>query len=241
MSKACCSLPPVSAEYTPKGTYGKVAGLKSYTVGPEDAKAAVLVVYDVFGYSPQILQGADILASGGYRVVMPDFLQGSYATADMFSGTPEGNAKRDKYFSGFPGVPTSQSDQIGAALAEVKAKYPKVGTVGYCWGWKATTTAKDVNDFTAIATCHPSFIDVEDADKVNVPVCLLPSKDEDKKTVNAVYEKLEQKNPGQNTIKWYDNDVHGWAAARGDLSGNEHTKAYQEAYADLLTFFKAKL
>jgi hypothetical protein len=57
LTPACCSLPPVSAEYTPKGTYGKVAGLKSYTVGPEDAKAAVLVVYDVFGYSPQILQG----------------------------------------------------------------------------------------------------------------------------------------------------------------------------------------
>lgn len=93
----------------------------------------------------------------------------------------------------------------------------------------------------AQAPADPRFIDVSDADKVDVPVCLLPSQDEDKKTVEEVFAKLEKKNPGQNTLKWFNNDVHGFAAARGDLSGNEHTKAYQEAYADLLTFFKAKL
>lgn len=93
----------------------------------------------------------------------------------------------------------------------------------------------------ALARSRASFIDLEDAEKVNVPVCLLPSKDEDKKTVDAVYEALEKKNPGQNFIKWYNNDVHGWAAARADLSGNEHTEAYQDAYKELLTFFKAKL
>lgn len=56
-STACCSLPPVQAEYTPKGSYGKLGGIKSYGVGPTDTGKAILVVYDVFGYSPQILQG----------------------------------------------------------------------------------------------------------------------------------------------------------------------------------------
>lgn len=55
---ACCSqIPPVQAEYSPKGSYTTINGLKAYTIGPEDAKVSVLVVYDVFGYSPQILQG----------------------------------------------------------------------------------------------------------------------------------------------------------------------------------------
>ncbi|BEI80220.1 hypothetical protein CcaverHIS002_0107490 [Cutaneotrichosporon cavernicola] len=215
--------------------------MKTYIVGPENASSAILIVYDVFGFSPQILQGADILASGGYRVYMPDLLHGDYATPDMFDGSAEGAAKAAKYFQGFPAVPQTQSTQIGASLAELKVTHDKVGTVGYCWGWKATTTSVDVNDFTAIASCHPSFIDLEDAEKVNVPVCLLPSKDEDKAVVDGVFAKLEQKNPGQNFLKWYPDEPHGWAAARGDLSGNEHTKAYQEAYADLLTFFKAKL
>ena len=55
---ACCTLPPVQAEYTPKGSYSDFTGLKTYITGEEDAKQAVLIVYDVFGFSPQILQGA---------------------------------------------------------------------------------------------------------------------------------------------------------------------------------------
>lgn len=31
--------------------------------------------------------GADLLASQGFRVVMPDFLKGTYCTPDMFDGT----------------------------------------------------------------------------------------------------------------------------------------------------------
>ena len=55
----------MSAEYEPKGTYEDLAGLKTYTIGPDkgEAKAAVLVIYDVFGFSPQIVQG-------GCRVVV---------------------------------------------------------------------------------------------------------------------------------------------------------------------------
>lgn len=55
---ACCKLPPVQTEYSPKGDYTELAGLKTYSAGPEDAKEAILVVYDIFGLSPQILQGA---------------------------------------------------------------------------------------------------------------------------------------------------------------------------------------
>ena len=55
---ACCQLPPIEADYTPKGSYADFEGLKTYTSGLEDAKSAVLMVYDVFGFSPQIVQGA---------------------------------------------------------------------------------------------------------------------------------------------------------------------------------------
>lgn len=74
-----------------------------------------------------------------------------------------------------------------------------------------------------------------------MPVCLLPSGDEDKKVVNAVYEGLEKKNPGQNFLKWYDDEVHGWAAARGKLDGGHETDAFNDAYKNLATFFKSKL
>lgn len=48
--------------------------------GPNDATKAILLTYDIFGYYPQILQRADILASAGkekYQVFMPDFFEGT--------------------------------------------------------------------------------------------------------------------------------------------------------------------
>ena len=119
---ACCDLPPVQAEYTPKGAYTEIGGFKSYVVGPEDAKSVIVMIYDVFGFAPQFLQGSsvpaglchydieewrwwirdgivlirmvwfsgcDMLASLGFRIVIPDILLGDYATKEMFSGSEE--------------------------------------------------------------------------------------------------------------------------------------------------------
>jgi hypothetical protein len=33
--------------------YTQLAGLKTYTIGPEDSKKVILFVYDIFGFSPQ--------------------------------------------------------------------------------------------------------------------------------------------------------------------------------------------
>jgi hypothetical protein len=51
--------------------------------GPSDAKKAILYIYDIFGYYPQTLQGADILSTSGkddgYKVFIPDWFEGKYA------------------------------------------------------------------------------------------------------------------------------------------------------------------
>jgi len=75
-SKACCSVPPVVSEgYKEKGEWITINGMKTYATGPKDAKSALLVVYDIFGFFPQTLQGADILAHSDkdhqYQVFMP--------------------------------------------------------------------------------------------------------------------------------------------------------------------------
>lgn len=75
-SKACCTVPPVVTEgYKEKGEWITINGMKTYATGPKDAKSALLVVYDIFGFFPQTLQGADILAHSDkehqYQVFMP--------------------------------------------------------------------------------------------------------------------------------------------------------------------------
>lgn len=63
-------------------------------VGPDEANLkragrsrAILMVYDIFGYSPQLIQGADILARGDtrqqYTVFVPDILEGNWADKKM--------------------------------------------------------------------------------------------------------------------------------------------------------------
>jgi hypothetical protein len=75
---ACCTVPPVQAEYTPKGRYevsrcsvqasewpgdphGRafqdIEGLHTYVTGPADAATAILFVFDIFKFSAQGLQG----------------------------------------------------------------------------------------------------------------------------------------------------------------------------------------
>ena len=80
-SHACCTVPPVVGKgYEPKGKYITVDGMKTYVTGPSSAKSAILVIYDIFGFFPQTLQGADILAHQDkerpYQVFMPDFFEG---------------------------------------------------------------------------------------------------------------------------------------------------------------------
>lgn len=64
-SHACCTVPPVVSDgYTEKGQFSTFDGMKTYVTGNESSKTGILVVYDIFGFFPQTLQGADILAYG---------------------------------------------------------------------------------------------------------------------------------------------------------------------------------
>jgi len=59
----------------------------------------------------------------------------------------------------------------------------KAGIIGFCYGGKMVVKAlaESSNIIQAGATCHPSFLQMEDADPIQAPICLLPSKDEDEK------------------------------------------------------------
>ncbi|KAG8892702.1 hypothetical protein FRC00_011706 [Tulasnella sp. 408] len=75
-------LPPVVSEgYEKKGEFISLGSLeKAYVTGPKETGRAIVVVYDVIGYSSQTIQGADILAwSANAQVIVPDLLQGDFA------------------------------------------------------------------------------------------------------------------------------------------------------------------
>jgi hypothetical protein len=57
--------------------------------GPANATKAILYVFDIFGYFPQSIQGADILSTSDkdnqYQVFMPDFFDDKPADISWFA------------------------------------------------------------------------------------------------------------------------------------------------------------
>ncbi|KAK3673128.1 hypothetical protein LTR78_006968 [Recurvomyces mirabilis] len=241
-SKACCTVPPVVAEgYKPKGDYMQVEGMKTYATGPKSAKSAVLIVYDIFGFFPQTLQGADILAHSDqdhqYQCFMPDFFDGKPVPIEWYPpDTKEKGEKLGEFFQ-TSAAPPKTLERIPKVLKAIQADRPEIkewAILGFCWGGKIVNLASQKDTlFKAAASCHPAMVDANDAPGITIPFLMLPSKDEPKDDVKAWQEKVKVKNE----VEWYDNQIHGFMAARGDLKDEGVRKDYEKAYGKVLTWF----
>ncbi|KAF2100507.1 dienelactone hydrolase [Rhizodiscina lignyota] len=250
-SEACCTIPPAKAEYTKKGEYVDIAGIKTYVTGSTTAKTALILIYDVFGFSPQILQGADIISNTHTlhpdhtaRVFMPDFLAGNLADPAWFPpDTAEKQAAMGRYFG--PSGPADAQKMIGALLS-VREKigsgefgqFEKFGVIGYCWGAKiAVLTSMADSKFNVAVQLHPSGLDSEDAPKVTIPMCMLASQDEDAAVVKAFDEALQV----PKFTDTYKDAPHGWMTSRTDLSSSKMRADYEKGYATILSFLHEHL
>jgi len=240
-SEACCTIPPVSANYKEKGEFVEIDGLKTYITGPETATTAVVLIYDVFGFGPQILQGADILAHASskhqFRVFIPDFLVGNLADPNWFP--PDTAEKRKAVGSYFgPQGPANADVMLSKLLSIVdvlkeEKSVQKLGVVGYCWGAKIVSVASTENTpFGAAVELHPSGLDPADAPKITIPLCMLASQDEDGPTVKAFDDGLVV----PKLVETYDGAPHGWMTSRGDLEDPKGKIDYERGYTTVLEF-----
>ncbi|KAI9750957.1 MAG: hydrolase 76 protein [Chaenotheca gracillima] len=245
-SAACCTIPPVVTEgYKGKGKYIEADGLKCYTTGPSTAKTAILVIYDIFGYFPQTIQGADILAHADkehqYQVFMPDFFDGKPADISWYPpDTKEKGEKLGNFFS-TTAAPPKAVERLPKILKSIQSSSPNIeswGVVGFCWGGKIVSlTSGAGTPFKAGAQAHPAMVDAEDAKKVTIPMAMLASKDEPADDVKAFKENLSVKNH----VETFSDQIHGWMAARGDLNDPKVKSEYERGYQALLTFFHEHL
>ena len=110
--------------------------------------------------------------------------------------------------------------------------------MGFCWGGKIVNLiSQEGTPFKAAASCHPAMVDANDAPGVTIPFLMLPSKDESKDDVAKWQKAVKVKNE----VEWYDDQVHGFMAARGDLKDDNVKKNYEKAYQKLLTWFHDNL
>jgi len=235
-SAACCNIPPIiSKDYKIKGKYETIGGVKTYVTGPSDAKTAIFVVMDIFGFFNQTLQGCDILATSDkdhqYQVFMPDFFDGKPLDISLYPPTDEDKQKKVGEFFQTTGAPPAAAEKIPGLVKDFEKYNPSIkswGVVGYCWGSKviSITCAAGGVPWKAIAVAHPAMVDPADAQHIKVPYCMLPSQEEDKETV----EKFQAALTVPSTFEFFPDQIHGFMAARSDLEDPKVKKEYERGY-----------
>ncbi|KAK3354743.1 Alpha/Beta hydrolase protein [Neurospora tetraspora] len=241
-NEACCNIPPVvTSGYKPKGSYSEYDGLKTYVTGPDDATKGIVVIYDIFGYFDQTIQGADILATSDdtkYKVFMPDWFKGEPCPIEWY---PPDNDEKKKNLGAFFGKnpPQGVAEKLPAFVKTLSAKHANIkswGIIGYCWGGKVVsliTSNAETNPFSVAAECHPAMVDPEEAKGIKVPLIMLASKEEPDDKVKE----FEQNLSVPKHVETFKDQIHGWMAARADLKDERVKSEYIRGYKTVLEFF----
>ncbi|KAI1797533.1 hypothetical protein LXA43DRAFT_980911 [Ganoderma leucocontextum] len=239
---ACCTIPPVHSDYTPKGTYKPYAGFnKVYVAGPETpGKIAIICVYDIFGFKPQTQQGADILAEElKAQIIMPDFFEpGEPWSLDRFPPQGEDKKKLQEFFGGLAKPADAVAKLINVARTLKSEGVEFVGAYGFCWGGKVTILAGSAEStpLDAVSVVHPAMLAHDDIQHLNIPLGLYPSNDEPTDEIKKMLEIISKKPiSAKSDYKHYDS-FHGFAAARANLDDPENKKQYEDLYSRLCEF-----
>lgn len=181
-------------------------------------------MFDIFGFSPQTLQGADILAYSNkdspYLVIVPDFFDDSPANPSWFAPTAsaEDQAKIGAFFQN-KASPVPALARVPSILKEVSASEGIIewGALGLCWGGKVVTIAsaeKAGLEWKAAAQVHPAMIDAEEAEHIKIPFAVLASGEEDKAEIAKFGANLK----GEKVLETFEDMIHGWMGARYNSS-----------------------
>lgn len=77
------------------------------------------------------------------------------------------------------------------------------------------------------------MIDPKDAAEVTIPILMIPTKDEDKNDVANYQKNLKV----THDIQPFDDQIHGFLAARSDLKDEKVKAAYEKGYSLLASWF----
>lgn len=246
-SPGCCAVPPVDADYEPKGKKDvQIAGLSCYVVGPEDAKRAIVAIYDVFGFWTTTLQGADMIAhSTKMKVIVPDLFRGKPLGAGIFPLDSQEKVDRLNQFMAEEGNPEKRAEDLRAiAKALRKQGVTALGVYGLCWGSKPATLACGKESlYNAMAQLHPSLLEAKDALELTVPLASFTSQEESPEKMQPFYKNLNANEAIAPLCSehHYGDMPHGFAGSRANLKDEANVRAFTDVYQRTADFFVRRL
>ncbi len=104
--------------------------LAAYRAGPADAKAALVIVQEIFGVNRHMRRVADSFAAAGYAVICPALFDRTERGVEL--GYTAEDVTRGRTLRGRIDEHLTLLDILAAAAA-LPAGLPR-GIVGYCWG-----------------------------------------------------------------------------------------------------------
>ncbi|KAJ1931413.1 hypothetical protein EC988_009796, partial [Linderina pennispora] len=173
---------------------------------------------------------ADILGNAGFRVAIPDFLEGKPITAAELGNREliaEFAAKRAPW-----SFNKATYEMARSVLLSEGAE--KIGAVGLCWGAKLAISALAEDLAVAATLIHPSMLTADDFSKAAGPVLLIETKDE--KDLSEEFA-LVKARYSLSVRDRYDDMHHGFTGARGDYSKKEQADRANQAIKATITFF----
>ncbi|KAI8818517.1 Alpha/Beta hydrolase protein [Fimicolochytrium jonesii] len=253
LTTACCNLPPVTSSYTKQGQEITIPSNNVPTpttpfhayVAPLSVPtphSAVIFIYDIFGFHPNAFQAADRIANLTKEtlVIVPDYFLGKSMPEELL-----GDMSKLVAWIGENGdykkIIRARIVDTVKYLKEQKS-VKKVAFVGFCWGAKMAILAardEEVNSLVevkGVAQCHPSFPAEDDYKGAHFPVAILPSKDETDQLESWYNTHLKASQP-KSLHRRFNDQSHGFCAARGDWSDPKVAEAASEAFKIVATFF----
>jgi dienelactone hydrolase len=225
-----------------------VGGTDVYSVGAvNEFKRGILYLPDIFGYHANTMQVADVLASAGFLVVMPDFFHGKPWPTDNFPPKEGFDGDEWKSFVGRITNWDAVKNDIETGIKVLKdGGADSIGAIGMCWGAKFASAAGKNSLVNAVAGIHPSFFDVSDGKDATTPMLVITTQ-EDPVHEDIQVELKSKPFAAKNVWHRWDDVHHGFLGARGqfaaaaDYSDNNVAKRANEAIGLVSTFFNATL
>lgn len=132
--------------YTAKGIVSIIDDLPIYTIGSGDK--AIIFIYDIYGFdSGRTRQICDLLASGGYFVILPDIFRGDY------QGKPGSNFSSSDY--PFERVNEDLTTKVYPYLEQRGSS--QFAMIGACFGgWIVFEASRNTTKVVGGISYHPS-------------------------------------------------------------------------------------
>lgn len=159
--------------------------------------------------------------------------------ADISWYPPDNKEKGQKLGDFFKNqaAPPKTVPRVPKIVSELQSTHPEIkewGVLGYCWGGKIVNLVSQANTpFKSAVAAHPAMVDANDAPDITIPILLLPSSGEDKNDVGSYEKALKVKHE----VEWYDDQVHGFLAARANLEDPKVVAAYEKGYQKIISWY----